>query len=223
MPIPFLLLPLFILYPLLLVWDLRSMGDPDSGNQKPHSLSDSLVLFAPFLALFYHDHFWSVLVCYFLPFQLYCFLVAYGLRRWKETDALRQMSAINGIGSLMLTLITYYLFFHEGALTEDVVTTPNNEDANHWWSWWPFALIVVAGWLTAALNSEKLIWVLGVVFLVVPFFSHHPLWAMALASLAFLLVCFSLAEQQGNGAYVAFVFFYMLAQMGALIIYAVLF
>lgn len=223
MPIPFLLLPLFILYPLLLLWDLRSMGDPDSGNHKSQSLSDSVVLFAPFLVLFYHDHFWGVLVCYFLPFQLYCFLVAYALRRWKKTDALREMSVINGVGSLMLVLIAYYLFFHEGALTEEVVAEPNKVDVNHWWSWWPFVLIVLAGWLTAVLNSEKLIWILGVIFLVVPFFSHHPLWAMALASLAFLLVCFSLAERQGNGAYVALVYFYMLAQMAALIIYAVFF
>lgn len=222
MPIPFLLLPLFILYPLLLIWDLRSRRDPDTGEGESPVLSDSVVLFAPFLILFYHDHFWGVLIYYFLPLQLYCFLVAYGLQRWKKTDGLRQMAMINGTGSVMLTLIAYYLFFHQGALTEEVTATPNM-DATHWWSWWPFALIVVAGWLTAALNSEKLIWVLGVVFLVVPFFSHHPLWAMSLASLAFLLVCFSLAEQQGNSAYVAFVFFYMLAQMAALIIYAVLF
>lgn len=223
MPVPYLLLPLFVIYPLLLIWDLRRRGDPDTGRYKSQPPSDSLVLFAPFLTLFYHDHFWGVLVYYFLPLQLYCFLVAYGLQRWKKNDGLRAMSVVNGTGSLMLTLIAYYLFFHEGSLSEDVAAAPNNPDASHWWSWWPFALIVLAGWLTAILNSEKLIWLLGLVFLVVPFFSHHPLWAMSLASLAFLLVCFALAERQGSGAYVAFFIFYMLAQMGALIIYAVLF
>jgi hypothetical protein len=222
MPIPVLLIPLFILFPLLLIWDVHRMRDPDTGEYKSRGLSDSLVLFAPFLVLFYHDNFWGVLVYYFVPLQLYCLLIVSGVQRWKKTDVLLEMSVVNGAGSLILTVIAYYLFFHEGALTQEPGPTPDVDTANVW-SWWPFALIVLASWLTAILNSGKIVWVLAAAVLVVPFFSHHPLWAMSLASLAFMLVCFSLAQRQKNGAYVAFFFIYMLAQMGALIIYAVLF
>lgn len=227
MPILFIFLSLAFVYPVLLLLDMRTRAVAEANSNETNYksdpyLSDSLVLFSPFITLFYHEHFWSALLCYFFPFYAYCLVVTYGVSCWKKSGAYLQMLVLNGGGSVLLTLIGYYLFFHTGALVEDTVVTSDSE-GKPWWIWWPFILIALSGALTAALNSEKLLWVLGIGLLIVPFFSHHPLWAMGMASLVFMLVCFSLAQQQGNSAYVALLMFYMMAQMAALIIYAVLF
>ena len=199
------------------------MRDPETGSYKPHWMSDSLVLFAPFSVLFFHDNFWPSLLFYAVPFYGYCMVIAYGLWFWKKVNAPLAMLKINGVGSFLLTVIGYYLFFHTGSLAEEPVVSERNWQASGLWVWWPFAVIVIAGAITALLNSESVIWVLGIVLLVVPFFSHHPLWAMLFASVVCVMVCLSLAKQQGSGAYVALVYFYMLAQMAALIVYAVVF
>ena len=224
MPILFIFLALAVIYPLLLVWDTRTLIDPKTGSYKSHRLGDSIMVFTPFITLFYHDHFWQAVLFYLIPFNCYCALLTYVFYRWKKIEFSREIIFMNGTGGATLTLIAYYLFFHEGALDDEPVAAANEMQTNHaWWAWWPFAVVLFSGGLTALLNSEKMLWVLAGILLVLPFFSHHPLWAMALASLVFLLVCLSLAERQSNGAYVALFMFYMMAQMVTLIIYAVLF
>ena len=223
MPILIVFLILSIVYPLLYLRDIRIRSKPDVDVKQSPLTSDSVVLFAPFITLFYHDNFWPALLYYFLPFFGYCAVVTFAIQRWKKVDAQLQMIAIHGVGSVILTLVAYYLFFHEGTLADEPVATQSDTHTSHWWQWWPFVVVVLTAWLTVKLNSEKWIWFLGIAFLVLPFFSHHPLWLMLLTSLAFLQVTFSLAQKQGSGAYVAFFMFYMMAQVATLILYAVLF
>lgn len=224
MPILSVFLALAVIYPLLLLWGVRNRVESETGTYQPDRLSDSVVVFAPFITLFYHDHFWQAFLYYLIPFNCYCALMMYSVYRWKRVSSSREMIIVNSTAGVPLTLIAYYLFFHQGTLANEPATIHVEEQVNHtWWAWWPFAVILFSGGLTAILNSEKMLWVSGVIFLLLPFFSHHPLWAMAVASLVFLLVCLSLAERQRNGAYVALFMFYMIGQIAALIAYAVFF
>lgn len=222
MSILILVLILAVAFSLLLLWDIRNWYDPVTNQYKPHRASDSLIVFAPFSLLFYADNFWHNLLFYYAPFYAYCLLLAFILKRWKKDLVPTEMLMSSGVGSTILVIIIYYLFFHKGSMTEaptEVVQTIDHP----WWVWWPFAGIVLSAWITAVINSEKLIWVLGLVLLILPYFSHHPLWAMLLTVVAMFWCCFSMAQKQGNSAYVAFLMFYLMAQMVSVAIYAFFF
>lgn len=222
MTLIYLIIILAVVYPFLLFWDFKTMRDPETGDYKSHFLSDSLALFAPFAALLYHENYWQVLLFYFVPLHLYFVGLAWLLKRkFVEFPSFEMISTVAS-GSFILSIIAYYLFFHQGAMAEapkEVVQTIDHP----WWIWWPFAGIVLSAWITALINSEKLIWALGMVLLILPYFSHHPLWAMLSTVVAMFWCCFSMAQKQGNSAYVAFLMFYLLAQVGSLIVYAIFF
>lgn len=211
-----------VLFSLALLWDIRTWYNPATNEYKARRVSDSVIVFAPFSLLFYADHFWHNLIFYYAPFYAYCLLLALILKRWKKELVPTEMLLSSGVGGTFLVIIIYYLFFHEGSLAEaptETVETVNNS----WWVWWPFAGIILSAWITALINSEKLIWVLGLVLLILPYFSHHPLWAMLLTVFAMFWCCFSMAQKQGNSAYVAFLMFYLLAQTGSVVVYAIFF
>ncbi len=226
MTIIYLILILATIYPLLLFLDYKSLRDPETGSYKSQYASDSLALFSPFAALYFHDFFWQALLYYFVPLHLYFVVLAWAVKRKVENFPPFEMIKVIGSGSFILTIIIYYLFFHQGLLTEPKAETPTEtvQVVNHpWWVWWPFAGIVLSAWITALINSEKLILVLGLVLLILPYFSHHPLWAMLLTVFAMFWCCFSMAQKQGNSAYVAFLMFYLLAQTGSVVVYAIFF
>lgn len=222
MNIIYLIIIFAVIYPFILFWDYKTLRNPETGEYKSRYISDSFVMFAPFAALYYHDFFWHALLLYFAPLNVYFFILAWLLDRKIKNFPPVEMIKVMGAGSFLLTIIIYYLFFHQGSLAETPTEVVRAVD-NPWWVWWPFAVIIIAGWITALINLEKLLMIVGVIFLIIPFFSHHPLWAMLLAAITYLLSCFAIAQKQGNGAYVAVFFFYMIAQIAALIIYAVFF
>lgn len=222
MTIIYLVIILAVIYPFILFLDYKTLRNPETGDYKSHYMSDSFVMLVPFAALYYHDSFWHALLLYFAPLHVYFFILAWWVDRKIKNFPPVEMIKLMGVGSFLLTTIIYYLFFHQDSLAEAPTEVVQAVDYP-WWVWWPFAAIIIVGWITALINLEKLLMIVGVIFLIIPFFSHHPLWAMLLATITYLLSCFAIAKKQGNGAYVAVFFFYMLAQMLALIVYAVFF
>lgn len=222
MTVIYLIIILAVIYPFILFWDYKTLRNPETGDYKSRYISDSFVMFVPFAALYYHVFFWHALLFYFAPLHLYFFILAWAVKRKVENFPPFEMIKVIGFGSFVLTIIIYYLFFHAGSLAEATTETVQIVD-NPWWVWWPFAGIVLSAWITVLINSEKLIWGLGLVLLILPYFSHHPLWAMLLTAAAMFWCCFSMAQKQGNSAYVAFLMFYLLALTGSVVVYAIFF
>jgi hypothetical protein len=228
MTILHLILIMALAYPLLLILDCRALAKADKDSQRA---SDSLTLVTPVALLYYHEAFWHNLIFYFIPLYLYFLLLAWiAQKKFRLESAVVMLLVLMG-GSFVLSTIGYFMFFHEGSLAaekevvETVVETPTSL-----WVWWPIAAGVVLAIIATTIfkfrkNTEALLIPIALVFLTLPFFSHHPYWAMLLNTVLFLYSMGVAAEKSGSGAgaYSAFFFFYLLAQFGALIVYAVLF
>jgi hypothetical protein len=234
MTILHLTLILAAIYPLLLFWDYRTARNPETGEYKAQRISESLTLFAPFALLYYHEAFWHNLMFYFIPLYIYFLLLALVMqKKFKLASAFDMLLVVSG-GSFMLSMIGYYIFFHQGAFAPapEVVETIEQTQTGLW-IWWPLAAAILAAVsivILLKIISEKmhavLLFSLAFVLLVLPFFSHHPYWAMLLSTVLFFYTAFAAAKQSGSsgsGAYAALFFFYMLAQFFALMVYAFLF
>jgi hypothetical protein len=222
------------IYPFLLFWDHRTARNPETGEYKAQRISDSFTLFAPFALLYFHENFWHNLIFYFIPLYVYFLSLAWVMQKKFHLASAFDMLLSVGVGSFVLVIIGYYIFFHKGALStvESKAPALHDTDEINWLIWWPIPLVTITV-LTAVLmfkkigeRAEILLFPVALVLLVVPFFSHHPYWLMMLSTLLFFYLCVFAAKQcgsDGKAAYSAILFFYMMAQMAALIIYAVLF
>lgn len=232
MTILHLTLILALVYPFLLFLDCRAIRKADKGNSPSQRASDSLTLVTPFALLYYHEAFWHNLIFYFVPLYLYFLSLAWiAQRKFRLESACAMLLVLMG-GNFMLAIIGYFIFFHEGSLApekevvETVVETPTSL-----WAWWPIAAGVLSAVIARVIlqyrkNTETLLLPLAPVFLILPFFSHHPYWAMLLNTVMFFYVLGVAAQKSGSGgagAYSAFFIFYLMAQFFALIVYAVLF
>lgn len=233
MTVLYLTLILAAIYPVLLFWDHRTARNPETGEYKAQRISDSFTLFAPFALLYYHEAFWHNLIFYFIPLYGYFFLLAWVMQKKFQLASAFDMLLSLSVGSFILVIIGYYIFFHQGVLSpeEEVVKTVEQNQMGMW-IWWPIAaaiLSVVMGSVFLKVigeKGEKLLFYVALILLVLPFFSHHPYWAMLLSTGLFFNFCLFAAKQgdsTGAGAYSALFFFYLMAQMMALIVYAIFF
>jgi hypothetical protein len=209
------------------------MRNAKEGEYKAQHLSTSYAIVMPFALLFYHQDFWHNLVYYFVPLYCYFIVLVWLMRKRYIFSSILSMVLINANGGFLLTIISYYIFFHQGVLAPEVEATKIAEQNEMGlWIWWPIGVAVLAFFLNMILQAgmgekgEALLFPLALVFLVLPFFSHHPYWAMLLNTVLFFNFCLFTAKQgdsTGAGAYSALFFFYMMAQMAALIVYAIFF
>jgi len=233
MTILHLTLILAAIYPFLLAWDHKKGKDPATGEYKSRRISDSFTLFVPFAVLYYHEAFWHNLMFYFIPLYVYFLLLAWIAQKKFQLASAFDMLLIMSGGSFMLSIIGYYIFFHQGVLApEPEVVEVTEQGQTGLWVWWPIVtaiLSAVGGVILLKImggKSEKLLFPVALILLVLPFFSHHPYWAMLLSTGLFFYFCITAAKQgdsTGAGAYFAFFFFYMMAQMATLIVYAIVF
>ncbi len=233
MIILYLTLILAAIYPFLLFWDHRTARNPETGEYKAQRISDSFALFAPFALLYYHEAFWHNLIFYFIPLYVYFLLLAWVMqKKFKLASAFDMLLSLS-VGSFMLVIIGYYIFFHQGVLApEDEVVKVVEPNQMGLWIWWPIAAAILSVVMGSVLlkvigeKAEKLLFYVAFILLILPFFSHHPYWAMLLSTGLFFCFCLFAAKQgdsTGSGAYAALFYFYLLAQMMALIVYAIFF
>ncbi len=206
MTILHLTLILAAIYPFLLFWDYRTARNPETSEYKAQRISESLTLFAPFALLYYHEAFWHNLMFYFIPLYIYFLLLALVMqKKFKLASAFDMLLVVSG-GSFMLSMIGYYIFFHQGALApEPEVVEIIEHTQTGLWIWWPLVAAILAAISSVILLkivSEKmhavLLFSLAFVLLVLPFFSHHPYWAMLLATGLFFYTALAAAKQSGS-------------------------
>lgn len=194
-------------------------------------LSNLLILVAPYLALIYPDKFWLGLLALcgisLATFSLQWVSYKTGwLRRPPEYIYLLP-------GSCIVSVVLYFIIFHDGPLQMAQLEIIKTEDKNQW-SWvqlWPWALYI-AGILVAAgrkgsggMSVASLIMI--VLFNLLPFFTGYY-WTSMLAGLAvFAVILNRLVPRleisiRGGFAFVS-AFAYMLAASISVVIYALLY
>lgn len=215
---------LALIYPFLLLLDLKALRGRKAGGEAP-LISEIICLATPFASLFYREHFWQTIVYFLLPLNVYFFAVGFAITRWRRVEYNQSVNAVALAGGYFISALIYYLAFDQGPLVTEPVkeTGPMSQPGWYWGYWLPFVVILCSSILTVALNRESWIFRLGVFLLVTPFFAHYALWTMASATLAYFYACSSIAKKQDNQAYFAAFLIYMMGQLSTLIIYAIFF
>ena len=94
-------------------------GDPPMKNAKT---SEFFILICPYIALFYSDHFWNHLL-FTVPLLIYG-VVLTRIANLRGSLAYHFDALISlMVGSFLLAIILYFLFFHDGALSDSEVST----------------------------------------------------------------------------------------------------
>jgi hypothetical protein len=100
------------------------------------------------------------------------------------------------------------------------------------WAWWAIAAAMIACAFCVLLlhivgrKHDLLLYFLAATLLLLPFFSHHPYWAMVLNIGLFFYFCMAAAKHDdptASGAYAAYVLLFIMAQFAALVVHAIFF
>ncbi|MFC6634141.1 hypothetical protein [Microbulbifer taiwanensis] len=204
----------------------------DSGTRSANSdrLSD-LALFAPFLALFYTENFWTSLACT-LSIILITATSQWFCHRKGWLNAPSELITLVP-GSILLTVVIYFIFFHDGfaeATPHDLVEANDGEHTS-WTGYWVSALYFIC-FLLAAVPKKSDATFLSLLLLIpaitiLPFFTGHYFWFMLLGLLLLLISVhrgFKNLETGSGGALSAVGgYFYMLAAFASIAVYAILY
>lgn len=202
---------------------------------------DNLLLFSPFVVLFYVDSFWLnlsylaaiIAAVAILRWMLYKF----GVYKYPPTLVIS-----TGPGSFFLVIIIYYSIFHEGALSTSSSGIASGLESSETGSTNSFSLYYLIGSIVAYViiglsviyklrssdefSGASLIFAL-LSFNIIPFFTGHFWWSM-LASLFLFFSLMSYAYKQDIGRNLGsvgsvFLYFYMVVATLSCILYAILF
>ncbi len=202
---------------------------------------DNILLFSPFVALFYVDSFWLNLsylaVIIAAVAILRGILYKFGIYKYPPTLVLS-----TGPGSFFLVIIIYFSIFHEGALSTSSSGIEAELESSETGSANGFSLYYLIGSLLAYVcitlsvifklrssnefSGASLIFAL-LGFNIIPFFTGYFWWSM-LASLFLFFGLLSYAYKQESGRNLGsvgwvFLYLYMLAATFSCILYAILF
>ena len=180
---------------------IKSERDPNIELDPNNNFAGTVVMFTPFVALFYSDQFYlalllmSALVLY--GYVLVTLAKHYGLIGY-GSEIIRTV----GPGSIMLSVIGYYLFFHSGSLSNEITVQPVKQDlALNFWPLYVYGgLILLAAIMKWAANkSEKIVElnemavIVAIVILnILPFFTHFYWWAMLISFIVFIIIFITL-------------------------------
>ncbi|MBB3060944.1 hypothetical protein [Microbulbifer rhizosphaerae] len=212
----------------------KKLADIKEVTHHNERLSD-LVLFVPFAALFYTENFWSNLGCT-LPIILAVAATQWTCYKKGWLDSPPELITL-APGSYLLTVIAYFVFFHEGVLvdsssTPEVIPAETSRTGSLFWlDFWPYAVYLVCFLLAITRRSMDGIFLSALLLIlaitILPFFTGYYWWAM-LAGLCVLLLtshrAFNVMEPGTAGAYsLVSSLFYMIAAFGSMLTYGILF
>ncbi len=141
-------------------------------------------------------------------------------------------------GSYLLTIIAYFIFFHEGIFTASAPAVdstlsqdPESPEATGWLYYWPYLVILGCFIPTMITNNDSIFSVslllLILAITIMPFFTGYY-WSTMGGGFLLLLVAVNrmfkvLKSDEAGGASFISSFFYMMAAFFSIVIYAVFF
>ncbi|WP_346838556.1 hypothetical protein [Microbulbifer sp. SAOS-129_SWC] len=196
-------------------------------------LSD-LVLLAPFLSLFYTEHFWTSLILT-LPVILVSYLTQRICYQMGRLDTSPEVLALTP-GSYLISILVYFLLFHHGVLSESQVTVSadtsetfsSHQRGTGFWAYLTYFSVFCVT-MTRKSNDGISLSTLALVLAVtiLPFFTGHYWYAM-LAGLGMLLIALQRAfrvMEAGSSGGLSFMsgYLYLMAAFASMLMYAILF
>ncbi len=241
------LLVIVAIFPLIIYTDFRLKRTADNSPNIEFDYNERssvfIIAFTPFIALFYNENFWTVFL-YFIPLYAYFSILMYiaNKKSWcpfSKVDIYLYMSS-----GLITTVLAYYIWFHEGLLTTQTVTTNSQtinalikETDSSVWPYYVFGLLLGSILLSALLeklsksdkpdSSGSLLTFAVIIFPLLPLFIESYWWGM-LAGLGSLLLVMPLVGSllpgsvRGGMSFVLSYIFMMTVTL-SIIIYAILF
>ncbi len=203
-------------------------------------LSYTLMLLAPYAILFFSDNFW-INILYLVPLFLYAALLAQLAYKKGWSPVGPAMVFVTFPGSVGVTVIIYYIFFHEGVLSPDVTQLANTGIANkeHTISLWPFYIYglllftqLVYGLIERKKGAETnksvdFLFIQVLAFNILPLFTQHYWWLMLAGVIMFFAIVQSVANRMKLSSRVGMrfvlIFFYMMAATASIVLYTILF
>lgn len=221
----------------LAIIDCHTDRKKKTSSENPDFRGDrasDLVIFTPFVALFYTENFWLNLACT-LPVILVSFMAQIFFYRKGFLNHPPELLTL-APGSYLLTVIGYFLFFHTGLqASSDGESTPQAAETSQplytWLSFWPYAVYIICFLFSITRKSSNGIFVSTLIIVlavtILPFFTGHYWWAM-LAGFCLLAVTMKRALdvlEPGSGGALSVVggYFYSLAAFSSVLIYAILY
>ncbi len=237
------LLLLSAIFPLLIYTDYREKRKADSDQDSEFDLnsrnSGFVLSFAPFLALFYTEHFWITLL-YLIPLYLYFGLLMYIANKKQWCPFFVTDIAIYGSSGLMVTIIGYFIWFHEGVLSPSettVVSVANEKAVIVVWPFYVMAGLFIAGFIVNKLASKKnrseanaafkILALQAIGYPVLPLFTDYYWWTMLAGLVAYVIalpiILRVLTDSSRGGIGFVLGYIYMMAATGSILLYAFLF
>lgn len=197
-------------------------------------LGDILLMFLPFMALFYASEFWMALL-YLVPVIMFGGFLQWVMYRFRYLNNGPTMVYFMGPGSCLLAILGYFLFFHHGWLStggEDIPALNHSQSEVSWLSFWPYAIYTVI-FFSALTNvnkpnsesTENLVVIMLLSFNILPLFTNFYWWALSIGAASFFFfITFLMKRMEGSsrGAMgMVASYFYMMAAVGSVMAYAI--
>ncbi len=211
---------------------MSKKNQEDEVNVDEHSLPDTFVYFLPFAALYYSEPFWLNLGM-LAGVAVYGGLLLLIANRNNHLGGQIEMFVFRAMGSLIVTILGYYIFIHEGVLSDEAAVQEATTSSDSWLSYWPYAVyaLVIIPLLSKPADENadatpKLI-VAIIAFNTLPLFTDYFWWALLAGVIVFLSVSKVVIDRMDvtvkGGASFFLSYIYMMAAMASIIVYAVLF
>jgi len=239
---------LTVIFPLFIYADfkLKRVADnnPDIDFDYNERSTIFIISFTPFIALFYSEQFWKVLL-YLIPLYAYFSIFMYISNKNSWCPFRKDDLYLYTSSGLITTILAYYIWFHDGLLVTKTINTASVKAANNLvvnsspsvWPYYVFGLLLGFILLSALLetfsksnkpgSSSTLLTFAVIIFPLLPLFIESYWWGM-LAGLSSLLVMTPLVSSllpgdvRGGMSFVLS-YIFMMTSMLSIILYAILF
>ncbi len=237
------LLLLAAIFPLLIYSDYKEKHkadtDPDIEFDLNSRSSGFVLSFAPFLALFYTEHFWITLI-YLIPLYLYFGLLMYIANKKQWCPFFVTDIAVYGSSGLMVTVIAYFIWFHEGVLSPqetEMVTVETKNMASVVWPFYVMTGLFIVGFLINRLAPKKnrseansafmMVAIQAISYPILALFTDYYWWTMLAGLVAYAvalpIILRALPDSSRGGIGFVLGYIYMMAATGSILLYAFLF
>jgi len=237
------LLLLAAIFPLLIYSDYQAKrkanNDPDIDFDLNTRNSSFLLSFTPFIALFYTEHFWLTLL-YLVPLYLYFGILMFIANKKNWCPFFKFDIALYGSSGLIVTIIAYFIWFHEGLLSSPqtgVELTINKDTTLTVWPFYVFAFLFVSAFFTHQLLPKKqrsesnvafiVLVIQAISYPILALFTEYYWWSMLAGLVAYIIsmpiLLRPLTGSSRGGIGFVLSYIYMMAATGSILVYAFLF
>jgi len=237
------LLLLSVIFPLLIYSDYREKNKADLDPNIEFDLntrnSNFLISFTPFIALFYTENFWLTLL-HLIPLYLYFAILMFIANKKDWCPFFKADISIYGSSGLVVTIIAYFIWFHEGVLSTpdtEAKLIETKETAPVFWPFYVFVTLFVSAFFANTFQPKKnrsesntafiVLTIQAIGYPILALFTDYYWWSMLVGLIAYavsiLILLRPLPDSSRGGIGFVLSYIYMMIATGSILVYAFLF